>query len=127
LLFFRLLQKPELYSLCCFKSHMFILSIRAKPRTATAMDGFVEKNKAKKPSDAGSNSRENNGRSVSTVKRAISQLPNLDLSLLPSRHPVGSLPYYTEVNPLHGHSSTCPVPSSPNPNVFRYSRCSSCY
>jgi len=71
-----------------------------------------------KPSDAASSNRENSGPSAPTVKSDICQQPNLDLSLLPSGHPMGSFPNYREVNPLDGHSSILTVSSSPKPDVF---------
>lgn len=51
------------------------------------------------PCRAASDGIENSGRSVSTVKRGICQLPNLDLSPLPPREPMRSLPYQRRDEP----------------------------
>lgn len=57
--------------------------------------------------------------SLASDKRVISQLPNLDLSLLPPRVPLGSFPIHHRGVPTAWPQQYCPVLSSPNPNLFR--------
>lgn len=57
--------------------------------------------------------------SMANGKRGICQLPNLDLSLLPPRMPMGSLRSHHRGQPAASPQQHCPVPFSPIPNLFR--------
>lgn len=57
--------------------------------------------------------------SLASDKRVLCQLPNLDLSLLPPRVPMGSFPIHHRGVPAAWPQQYFPVLSSPNPNLFR--------
>jgi hypothetical protein len=75
---------------------------------------------ASKLGEKNENSGKSSMNSMASDRRGICQLPNLDLSLLPPRVPMGSFPnHHSGGAPAPSPQQYCPVPSSPNPNFFR--------